>query len=68
MKAEDIRGLSEYELEQQLRDLRQELFNLRFQRAARQLSNPSRIGQVKRDVARIMTILREREIESVETE
>ena len=68
MKAQEVRGLSVYELEQQLRDLRQELYNLRFQRAARQLSNPSRIRRVKRDIARILTILRERELEPVETE
>ncbi|NIM06401.1 MAG: 50S ribosomal protein L29 [Armatimonadetes bacterium] len=60
MKAEMVRGLVTAELEQQLANLRSELFNLRFQQAARQLRNPSRIRQVKRDIARILTIMTER--------
>jgi large subunit ribosomal protein L29 len=64
MKGEAIRGLVASELEQQLANLRSELFNLRFQQATRQLRNPSRIRQVRRDIARILTIMREREMGS----
>jgi len=61
MKAAAFRGLARTELEQQLAGLRGELFNLRFQQATRQLRNAARIRQVKRDIARILTLLREKE-------
>lgn len=62
MKTEEIRGLSERQLRQSLEDNRQELFNLRFQIATRKIKNHQRIPVVKRDIARIMTALREREL------
>ena len=61
MKAEELRSLSTEELETRCEELKKELFNLRFQRAIGQLENPMRIRQVRRDIARIKTILRERE-------
>jgi len=54
------------ELETRLNDTRQELFNLRFQLVTGQLDNSARIGEVRRTVARMETILREREIEAAE--
>lgn len=60
MKAEDVRTRSDDELKQQLGDLRQEAFNLRFQRASGQLENTARVRAVRRDIARILTILGER--------
>lgn len=62
MKAAELRAMAPVELRQQLDHLRAELFNLRFQQAARQLRNPSRFRQVKRDIARILTLMREQEI------
>jgi large subunit ribosomal protein L29 len=61
MKAADIRAKSDDELKEQLLGLRKESFNLRFQVASGQLENTARKGQVGRDIARIKTILRERE-------
>ncbi len=63
MKARELRGLSDEELRQRERELREELFNLRFQHSLGQLTNTARISQVKREIARIKTILRERELE-----
>ena len=62
MKASEIRKLAAEEVAEQLGEHRQELFNLRFQQSTRQLSNPSRIGIVRRDIARMETVLREREL------
>ncbi len=62
MKVEELRDMSQTQLRTQLEDNRQELFNLRFQIATRKIKNHSRIPQVKRDIARINTILREREL------
>ena len=62
MKATEIRELSMPELETKLKDLKAELFNLRFQLAINQLENPMRIKAVKKDIARINTILREEEL------
>jgi large subunit ribosomal protein L29 len=56
----NLRDLSDGELEQRGRELREELFNLRFQASMAMAKNPSRIGQVRRDIARIKTILHER--------
>lgn len=61
MKASEMRNLSNAELEKRLKDLKAELFNLRFQLAINQLENPMRISSVKKDIARILTILRENE-------
>jgi large subunit ribosomal protein L29 len=62
MKASDIRGLGGEELHSKLKDLTETLFNLRFQHKTGQLENPRRIGQVKREIARLHTIQREREL------
>jgi large subunit ribosomal protein L29 len=57
MKAEELRGKTPDELKTQLIDLKKEAFNLRFQRASGQLENTARVRQVRRDIARIQTIL-----------
>lgn len=62
MKASEIRELTEEELTKKLNDLKAELFNLRFQHAINQLENPMRIKAVKKDIARVQTILRENEL------
>ena len=62
MKATEIRKMSAAELESKLGDLKKDLFNLRLQHATNQLDNPTRIAEVKRDIARVNTILREREL------
>jgi large subunit ribosomal protein L29 len=64
--AAQIRELDDTELETRLVEAKQELFNLRFQNVTGQLDNSARIGQVRRDVARIETILRQREIAAAE--
>ena len=60
MKAQELRELSTPELEQKLADLKQELFNLRLQKAINQLENPMRISDVKKTIARVFTIIHER--------
>ena len=60
MKAEDVRAKTESELKDQLVALKKEQFNLRFQKATGQLENTARVRQVRRDIARIQTILREK--------
>ncbi len=60
MKAKDLRALNEGELIVKERELNEELFNLRFQQATGQLENVMRIPQVKQDIARVKTILREK--------
>jgi large subunit ribosomal protein L29 len=62
MKASELRKLSTEELVAKEKELKQELFNLRFQIATRKIKNHQRIPQVKKDIARIMTALREREL------
>jgi large subunit ribosomal protein L29 len=62
MKASEIRELSAEELNTKLGDLKKDLFNLRLQHAVNQLDNPNKIVEVKRDIAKIKTILREREL------
>lgn len=62
MKASEIRNLSVQELNEKLSDLKSELFNLRFQHAINQLENPMRLGTVKKDIARVKTIIREKEL------
>ena len=66
-KTAELRNMETEELESRLNDTRQELFNLRFQLVTGQLDNSARIGHVRRLVARIETLLREREIEAAET-
>lgn len=66
MKANEVRKLSEQELNDKLKELKSELFNLRFQSATGQLDNPLRIRTVKRDIARVKTIVRERELKGSE--
>ncbi|HWA21787.1 MAG TPA: 50S ribosomal protein L29 [Caulobacterales bacterium] len=60
MKAGDIRSKDEASLKAELTDLKKEQFNLRFQQATGQLANPSRMRDVRRDVARVMTVLGEK--------
>lgn len=60
--AHELRDLSNDELASRLRESKEELFNLRFQMATGQLSNNRRLGVVKKDIARIYTVLREREL------
>ena len=60
--ASEFRELGDDELRTRLSDAKEELFNLRFQMATGQLSNNRRLGVVKRDIARIYTVLREREL------
>jgi len=60
MKAAEVRDLSALELDNKLVDLKKELFALRFQHAVNQLENPTRIKVVKKDIARVKTIMRER--------
>ena len=62
MKAKEIRELSVEELEVKLTDLKKDLFNLRLQNATNQIDNPTRIAEVKRDIARVNTILREHQL------
>jgi large subunit ribosomal protein L29 len=65
-KMSELRELVDEELEGRLAETKAELFNLRFQHVTGQLDNYTRLVQVKRDVARMMTLLRQREIEAAE--
>jgi large subunit ribosomal protein L29 len=65
-QAKELRELNDTELEHRLGETKEELFNLRFQIATGQLDNVARIPQVRREVARIETLLREREIAAAE--
>ncbi len=60
MKAAELKNLSVSELETKLQELKKELFNLRFQHAINQLENPHQISEVKHDIARVMTVLNEK--------
>lgn len=62
MKAKEIRNLSAEELQVKLIDLKKDLFNLRLQHATNQLDNPIKIADVRHDIARVRTIIREKEI------
>ena len=64
----ELRELNDRELVNRLREFKEELFNLRFQNATGQLDNTSRVSQVRKDIARCETLLREREIEAAETQ
>jgi len=63
MRVDEIRQLSYEEIQQRLGDAREELFNLRFQWSSGQLRDNNRLTQVKRDIARMLTVSRERELE-----
>ena len=63
MKASDLKELTVEELQTKLTELKEELFNLRFQLAVNQLENSNRIGAVKKDIARVSTVLRQRELD-----
>ena len=65
MKINEIKALSVKELNAKLKELSTELFNLRFSNATRNLSNPVAIRNVKKDIARVKTVLREKEIAEV---
>lgn len=60
MKVNEIREMSSEALEKKLAELKEELFNLRFQHAINQLDNPHKIADVKRDIARVMTVINEK--------
>ena len=60
MKASEIRAMTAEQLEAKLGELKEELFNLRFQHAINQLENPHKIADVKRDIARVMTVLNQK--------
>ena len=62
MKMSEIQGLSVAELNAKLKELNSELFNLRFSHATRGLTNPMQINTVKKDIARVKTVIREKEI------
>ncbi len=62
MKVKEIRNLADMELNQKLADLKAELFNLRFQHVTNQLDNPMRMKEVKKTIAKIKTVLKEREL------
>jgi large subunit ribosomal protein L29 len=61
VKTEDIRDLTDVEIDEQIVQTREELFRLRFRSATQELENPSLIRMLRRDIARLMTVLRERE-------
>lgn len=60
MKAKDLRALSPDELRTKIKDLREELFRIKFQHSTRQLENTARFSLLKRDIARVETIIREK--------
>ncbi len=62
MKVNEIRQMTDQELDSKMLEFKNELFNLRFQMATGQLDNPMRIKAVRKDIARIKTIMREREL------
>jgi large subunit ribosomal protein L29 len=67
-KADKLRDMAEDELETQLAEAKEELFNLRFQLVTGQLDNPMQIKVVRKQVARILTLMRERELEELEAQ
>ncbi len=62
MKVHDLRSMGLDELQEQVRDMRTEIFNLRFRKAAHQLENPLKIRDAKRGLARALTLIREKEL------
>jgi len=67
MKVKELRELTNEELNEKIYSLKEELFNLRFQLAINQLDNPMRIAAVKKDIARVKTIIRENELKNDST-
>ena len=67
MKANEIKDKSQAELQKELGELKSELFKLRFQHATNQLENPMKLKDVKKSIARIKTIMRERELKGINT-
>lgn len=67
MKNKEFREMTTPELQNKLKELKSEHFNLRFSHATGQLSNPMMLNTVKKDIARVMTILRERELEAAKS-
>jgi large subunit ribosomal protein L29 len=65
MKAAELTELSQEELAQKLEDLRQELFNLKFQHSTGQLENPMRVKQTKKDIARVLTFINQRQAQAL---
>ena len=65
MKVAEIRAMSEDELQSKLKALKAELFNLRFAQATGSLSNPMQLHNLKKDIARVKTVIREREMKKV---
>ena len=63
MKANEVRNMSPEQLESKLSDLKKDLFYLRMQHATNQLDNPVKISMVKKDIARVQTIIREKQLE-----
>ena len=61
MKANEVRKMSAAELESKLKDMKKDLFQLRLQHATNQLENPVKIAELKRDIARVKTMIREKE-------
>jgi large subunit ribosomal protein L29 len=68
MKASELHELNDAELANRLRGFKEELFNLRFQHATGELENTTRLGEVRKDIARCETLLRQREIALAEAE
>ena len=66
MKSAEIKNLSVEELNTKLTDLKQELFNLRFQHAINQLDNPMRLNLVRKDIAKVKTAMREKELKKAQ--
>ena len=66
MKASEMKDMTAAELTEKLSDLKAELFNLRFQHAINQLENPVRLSAVKKDIARVKTLLRQNELQSAQ--
>ena len=62
MKTSELREMTSAELDKKLQDLKEELFNLRFQLAINQLDNPMRVSAVKKDIARVQTVIRQNEL------
>lgn len=67
MRAKELRGMSDEELMEALTEAKEERFNLRFQVATNQLDNTARLRDVKNDIARILTVMRERELAAAKT-
>ncbi|MBR0235174.1 MAG: 50S ribosomal protein L29 [Clostridia bacterium] len=63
MKASELKNMTSAELNSKLKELKSELLNLRFQNVINQLDNPHKIEQTKRDIARVMTVLRQKDAE-----